>query len=527
MFFLKNKLDLGKSFFFLILILLLVVTFVYGRILDYARFHPDLAFMYYWTHNLSIPDLIKSYNPFTSQLIWYRPTAFITFYWILSHFIDWHDITKFQLISLGLQISLGVTIYWFCQSIFEKDKLTSILASILGIIHPAFFLTVPSLWVYDILGIHFILITATIFCSDLLKSKQSLLYLFIGFVTLLGALTSREQAIVLPLFLFLYLLIKYTFKIQKILTLLKDRLFLNRLIFLSISTVFCLGLFLIRKSVLSSYDTEYYRTKLNLGIVLDNLLAEMSLITHTFFHSSKLASLTAYNSVINNLYGIIILLSILTYFIFCFYKKSFKELRNLLVMFGFVATFSLIPVYSGGFFWHYTLPAIGLAIIYAYSVVQLVRKINYKAMQNLALILIISFPVWLSITNFNMQLTVLDDFVGKVASAALFNPPVSEKNIPKNTTIIYENFRNDPWLINPYFFQFVYKRPDLQIIQVADADNLKKEEIKNILSSKNWYYFAVQEQPSVKWLDKTEDFKIMLSRQVGKIDQGKRQKLDL
>ena len=363
-----------KRYSFLFVIFFSICA-VYLQVFNYPRFNPEWALFFQWNYGLSVSDLVAWYNPW-NPLGWYRPTSFIAYYQIVTQFIGWHNISAFHSLGLMLLAVFAVAVYFFSLQIFQSET-AAILSATLAAIHPVIFPLVYYLFSTDHLYQIFILISAIIFCSNILASRHRLLWMFTAFTFYLLAITSKEQAIALPIFSFLVVIIEYLFR-KTTMNGKNKQLFRNRLILCFSFVAVTLTYVCIRIPIMGYTATGEYRTGLNLETLISNIKSGPLWLSHIFLFDSNTWNLWGiHNSLLNNFYGFLMLIFVVSYIVVAIINHESEEIRKILIVISFLLAFIIMPIYNGGRPWHYILPATAFTMLYARAVSTLLQ-IKYQ-----------------------------------------------------------------------------------------------------------------------------------------------------
>ncbi|MBP7734480.1 MAG: hypothetical protein KA369_00775 [Spirochaetes bacterium] len=512
---------LPKKFFLIFYCAALIISIlaVYSQVLSYPRYSPEWSLFYFWNYNLSLKDIIALYNPFLVSFgqYFYRPTAFVTFYQLVTPFIDWHNIAGFQVLGVIMLAINSVFIYYFTRQLF-KDEITPLLTSLLSFIHPVFFILIHNLFMTDFLYQFFLLWFCIIFCGNFLERKKAFPWIAIAMFLYLLAVTSKEQAIGLPVFLAGFLILEFLFNRTTVAT--GNALFRNRLVLtlmVIIITIIYIAIFLSR--VQESFSSGEYRIGLNPAIIINNIVSGFLWLFHVFKFPNKTWPLFRVHSTnANNIYGLMVLAAVFYYGAIIVIRKERDEIRKLLGLLFFIAAFMMLPVYSGGRPWHFALPAVAVMMLYARFVSRLLEKARNRTVAVAALCIIVIVPMTLSAINFSRDMNRVDEAF-KLNSEALLHPPLPGSSIPKGSTIAYYP-AEAKWLYGcGHMFSFVYARNDINEIPVPDIIAITPEAALDLYSKANLYYFEYDRSREPRWQDKSTEFK---ARLLDKIPPGKR-----
>ncbi len=494
---------------FYVAAIILSILAVYVQVLSYPRYSPEWSLFYYWNVNLSLKDITVLYNPFLVSFdqYFYRPTAFVTFYQLVTPFIDWRNIAAFQILGIILLVINSVFIYYFVRHLF-KDEITPLLTSLLSFIHPVFFILIHNLFMTDFLYQFFLLWFCILFCGDFLERKRAPLWIVTALLLYLLAITSKEQAIGLPVFLVGFVLLDFFFNRA---TAAGTALFRNRLVLTVLTitiTVIYVMIFLSR--IQNPLSGGEYRTGLNVGIIINNIISGFLWLFHIFIYPNKTWPLfRVHNTIVNTVYGLMVLAAVLYYGAIIIIRKEREEIRTFLGLLFFIAAFMLLPVYSGGRPWHFALPAVAVMMLYARFISRLLGKVGRRNIAAVALCVAVIVPMTLSAINFSRDMNRVDEAF-KLNSEALLHPPLPGSSIPKGSTIAYYP-AEAKWLYGcGHMFSFVYGRNDINEIPVPDMNTITPEAALDLYSKAHLFYFEYDRNREPRWQDKSAQFRARL-----------------
>lgn len=184
----------------------LAIAAVYGRSFDYPTFNPEHALLFAANDGLTWRGLLDTYLDVTPGS--YKPTTFYAYNQLLSHAFGWHDIAAFKLASILLLFAFGVAVYRLAITLMAGDRLAASSAAVLTVTHPLLFTMVYEAVGFDLINHLCVLSVAVLFCGRSFAGKWGVGWLALAVFLYLVALTAKEQAVVLPAFLFPVLLIE-------------------------------------------------------------------------------------------------------------------------------------------------------------------------------------------------------------------------------------------------------------------------------------------------------------------------------
>ncbi len=421
-----------------------VMLAIYARSFRDPVFGSEDSWFYLANAKHTFRNILDQYGMLDSN--WYRPTQFYLSYWVASRFLAWDDHLGFKISNFMLWALLGVCMRWFTLRLFPGRHLAGFLAFVFFAGHPVVFNSAFETAQYDALHMIFCVLTAGLYARFRDGGKRAWIAYgasLAGFVT---ALTCKEPAILLPVLL--VCLDPWlggpdadpapSFR-SRVLSGLK-----RTVPFWAVLAVYGAlrfeGLFL---HPLHNTPEAVYPTVIAPKKILDNL-ATGPLWTVRLFGAS-----TAYADGMTCLLGILVLGLVATY--------SFRN-RRALLLWGWISVFLSMPVYSGGMYHHFALPALGYAILAALAVERALERLPWRPAVPVGGILVAAILVWSGRENFRSYIESRSHY--DVHRAAMNRPPVPRDRIPDGSYVLVDDAPGYGFSIYCYgqLFQFVYQR---------------------------------------------------------------------
>jgi tetratricopeptide (TPR) repeat protein len=481
---------------------------VYLNILNYFTFGPELAGFYGYNVHRTLQSVIWVYTYVAGA--WYRPTAFVTPYWIGQHFVSWHNTVAWKLIDLANVAGICFLIYWLVLLLFPGKRLAAFLAALYYAASPCLYIVVLEISAFDFVYIFFVLLTVILYILAYRASGYRAIVLTgLSCLAYVIALTGKEISLVTPVYLCLLSAIFLwreresapwkTGLRQEALRLLPFFLVLGLYAKLHILTV------------AGYYQSEHddYRTKTNVGIILQNAIKYPLWMAGIFSGvKDKFHQAICFENLRITTFGIVTFASVLLVWVRSIIR-SVEDRYRVLILLGWIAIFVAIPVYSGGYLWHANLALAGYAIFFGAGFARILGTIR--------------LPVWKGIatTAFTLILLLMaranvDDFlkgnfrreIYRMNYQALKKPPVPASRIPGDALIYVEDRRGlGAWAYGGgnQLFKYVYLNTELKEDLVPDIDVVTDEQRAKWLANPHSFFFRFTSQH--QWVDVSDQFR--------------------
>ena len=306
---------------------------VYAEAFLYPSFSPELATFYVLNQPPQFDGLLNEYLTFGGG--WYRPSIFFTYYRTITCFFDWHSLYAFKVASLILLLLLGVTIYVFSRMLFNDNSYTSLVAAVASITSPLLFICIYESTGFDFIYQIFVLLVVIVFISLSRSSSHVVPRIVLGLIFYLVALTCKEQAITLPVFLVGVLVIDLFFRRKG--TIVQQVGHRGQLI-LAGGTVLMTGLYYYLHARIMPTHTGGYRTEFDWEMISTNLIRLPLWLTHLFFDRAGFY-IDVHDTALNNSYGMGMLVVTVSSVVFLILRRRFTELRESFILIAFVLSY--------------------------------------------------------------------------------------------------------------------------------------------------------------------------------------------
>lgn len=489
----------------LALLFVTVFTFgVYEHILSYRSFGPEYAGFWFFDHNLTFREVLDRYS--WLDLSWYRPTAFVTPYWIAGKFLDWQNVTAWKALNLGTALACAPLLYALVQILFGRRVLAGILAALYFLVHPCLYVVVFEISAFDFTHVFFGLLTGVLYLLALRRTGIQSLSLTIGAVmAYAAALTSKEITIVTPVFLF----------IASALTLIERNTWRTRWTFeaarLLPFVLLIVGYYFLHiRHMAKDWQTAQgdYRTKANVSIIVENAVKYPLWMARNFILTGDH---TGQGSPYANRRNTAAALA-LTLIVVWMWLADLRNRRELWTPFAlliaWVLVFLMVPIYSGGHLWHANLALAGYAAFAGYGLSRAFERLPNGPARTVAVIAFLAGFFALGRAN-------ATEFLQKDARRpiyrliyqALTTPPVPAEKMKGSPVVFVEDRAGLGWWafgggsgITPY----VYRNPKIKEKLTPPLDQVPPAVCQEWTKTPSKLYFRYDAK--YRWFDATAEF---------------------
>lgn len=421
-----------------------------GMLAIYARSFRDPVFgsedswFYLANVNHSFKNVFDQYGTFSSN--WYRPSQFFLPYWAASLFLAWDDHLGFKVSNFMLWAFLGLCLWRFVVLLYPGRRAAGLVASFFFFGHPAIFNSSFETAQYD--AIHMILCvwTAGLYYRFRAGLPWGGTAYGLSLASFAAALTAKEPAILLPAVLFCFDFLAGGgageegpgFRRRLLAGLKRTAPFWALLMvygFLRFD-----GLF---RHPLHNDPAAVYPTVVAPKKILENLG------TGPFWTVRLFGESTAYADAATRALGIAVLVLVAVY--------SFRERRSFF-LWAWILVFLTMPIYSGGMYHHFALPALGYSILAGLAVEWALRRIPWRWAPVAGGAAIAALLVFYGQMNLRAYVESRSHY--DIHRAAMHRPPVPRESLPDGSYVLVDDAAGYGFSIYCYgqLFQFVYQR---------------------------------------------------------------------
>jgi hypothetical protein len=500
---------------FLLLCLAILAVIEFSALLTSGSFGAEYPQFFYLTYGKSFEQFLRSYLMFNTH--WYRSTQFFAPYWIGEKFISWHNPYAWRIGELLTVLMVGGLIYWFVLVLLPGRRLAAFTAAL-------YFTCVPVIYgpLYEISSFDFLHIVFTLLCviaftiGYRLRTWRGVGWTAFAWVSYVIALTCKEITIVIPVYLTILLAILYFYEPgpgERKGRLLREGIRLAPFWMMTV-VYWAVHVRQIPRDAFS--HTTDYRLTTNWALMLQNVknypLWFARIYSPTFDLTPQAGS---YQNWRNNLVGSIALM-LVVYVCFRLWRTSPEYRKYILAAIAWVAIFLIVPIYSGGYFWHGNLALCGYCLLFGMTFDWLVTRIQGQAVRFAFIALLIAGIVGLTRID-AAQFLVAGNYseAYRINSTVLTHPPVPLNRVSGAALVYVEDRlgRNEWFFGSGLLFNLVYINRDLRQVVVPAMDKVSRGDCVQWLQAPKAFFFRYDD--NYRWLDATEQFRAFATVKAG------------
>jgi hypothetical protein len=486
---------------------ILFAVFMYWDILSYRTFGSELPSFYSFHGGITFSQVLTAYRTHLTYP-WYRPSTFDLFYWFGSLLFDWHNVQGWKILELSGGLLCSFLIYWLVLLLLPKQRLAAALAAI-------YFIASPNLYtvVLDTQGLDFIHIIFCLLCFILFllayrsTGWRAAVFLSLSILSYAMALTSKELTIVTPVYLTVAagaLLFAEGGKRRW------GRTALELLPFFLLMGAYWVGH--VQRMPKNTWEGNGgYRMQTYWPAIIANLKNYPFWMTRLYVDlvPDSQALMAHFNRWWSNLpAGLAVVAVVVVWF-----RNARREVALRLPLFlllAWMAIFLIVPVYSGGFYWHANLAMAGYAVLFGYAIAYLFESIPVVAWRRAAVCVFVLGFFFLARANVWSFLHETSRFhLYRLNYMALDAPPLKPEQLagPGRPLIYVE----DRLGLSSYaygqdnLFKFIYLNKDIEEKSVPALTSVPKPLCTEWLARPNAHFVSYDAR--YHWGDETELFR--------------------
>ncbi len=494
---------------------------VYAPMFRMRTFSPELPLFYELNDGRTGVEVLLSYVHDLSM--WFRPTSQRLPYWIAEHFISWHNTVAWQALEAASIVLTCFALYWFVLLLNPGARLAAALAAFYYAVHPGLFACTIEVLSFDQLYVLFTLLSVGLFIQALRCSGRERMWrLAASWVFYYAALTSKEAALAIPLYLAVVCLIarggdEGTEAGWRGL-LRKARLLIPFVAILPVYWWYHLA------RLWGKWGSAgVYRTRPSVAAILTNMYRMPLWIVRIFYRTYKPhEAVPNFDQFAVNAAGVLVFAAVAATW-WRLARRSPEDRRRLLLMLAWVGIFLLLPVYSGGYIWHVNLSVAGFAVLFGLGIAAWTQMTPRRLARYAALAVMVVGLGVLSWVNLNTEITRGQHVFGLCLNSSVReHPPVPKERLGTRPLLYIENRLG----VGPYWygsggrlFNYVYLRHDVEEVIVPRADSIPADLRLRWLRHPNAYFFRYDNQ--FRWFDDSEGFRQGTLRSVPPYDRSR------
>jgi len=502
--------------FLLVLGIAMISLAEFSALIWSKSFGPEFCLFFMNTPDQPFLNILIQYLQFESG--WYRPTQFLLPYWIGHHFLDWHDLAAWRCYELLTMLAVCLLIYILVLQLLPGRRTAGFFAALYFTCVPTIYAPLHELFAFDFLHIVFTLICVIAFIASYRASAtKSLLLCFLSWIAYVVALTSKEITIVIPVFLLLTSIILLTCEPRT-----RDRrrdLLREALRLVPFWALLPIYWAVHLRRIASQFGNGGdYRLGLNWRLIIENVgkypLWFARIYGMTPDHANQAVG---YINRRNELVGVALLLLVITAWI-RLGRADAKHRKYFLVACAWMGVFLIVPVYSGGYFWHGNLALCGYCMLFGVAVDWALELVRSREVRLACAIFLIAGTI--ALTRVDAAHGLASGYFStafRVNSTVLTAPPLPLDRISGNALVYVED--RQP-LGNWFFgagslFNLVYRDRELHQETVPRMDRIEANKLSQWLKHPNAFFFRYDDQ--FRWHDATEEFRRFANENVARI----------
>ena len=347
----QRRLD-GRRLDWLLLsgiVLLAVVEF--STFLTSWSFGPEYTQFYGFVRDRSFGQIMQSYVDLKSH--WYRPTQFTIPFWIGQFFISWRNPQGWRVYELFTLLAVCGLVYWLVLILLPGRRIAAFTAALYFTCVPVIYVPLFELFGFDFLHVLFSLLSVIAFTIGYrLRTSRGIGWTTIGLISYAIALTSKEIAIVIPVYLTVVSAVLYFYEPgpeSRKARLVRE---VKRLMPFFLITVAYWWLHIRQMPVEEFNGNPVYRLGADWQLILKNAIKYPLWFARIYSYTpDTMNQALGYQNWRNDVTGGIAML-LIGYACIRLWRVHRDYRKYILLAIAWIAIFLMVPVYSGGYFWH-------------------------------------------------------------------------------------------------------------------------------------------------------------------------------
>jgi hypothetical protein len=501
----KRNLRLEISLLFTIAVL---AVFEFSAFLFSGSFGSEFTQFFLMVHGRPLGEILRGYLQLDSG--WYRPTQFLLPYWIGEKFLSWHNPEGWRAYELFTMLVVCGLIYWFVLVLLPGRRIAAFAAALYFTCVPVVYVPLYELFAFDFIHIIFgVLCVITFTIGYRLQTSQGVRWTASALLLYVIALTSKEVTIVIPVYLTILSAIFYFYEPlpgDKRARILRE---VKRLTpFWAMTVVY--WFVHVKKIPPNSFaGTTDYRLGANWVLMLRNANKYPLWFARINSYTLDLLNQAAgYQNWLNDLIGITALL-VVCYACYRLWQTSGEYRKYILLAVAWIAIFLIVPIYSGGYFWHGNLALCGYCLLFGVAFEWLVTRIRERQRRFAAIAFLVAGIVWITrIDTAESLVAGIHSETYRINSTVLTEPPVPFDRVKKGALVYVEDKRQlGIWFFGAgSLFNMVYLDRDLRQVIVPVMDKVSGGLCAKWLKEPNAFFFRYDD--AYRWHDATEQFRV-------------------
>lgn len=507
--------NLWLDWLLLLGIVILTVT-EFSSFLTSESFGAEFTQFYGFAHDCSFGEVMAGFLKFHGH--WYRPMQFTLPYWIGQHFISWHNPHGWRAYELLTVLMVCGLIYWFVLILLPGRRIAAFTAALYFTCVPVIYAPLYELSAFDFLHIVFSLLSAIAFTIGYrLRTWRGVGWTALALASYTIALASKEIAVVVPVYLTVVSAVLYFYEPgpgEKKARLLRE---VKRLTPFFLITMIYWWVHVKHIPVEAFSGTTDYRMGVNWPLILQNANKYPLWFARIYSYTlDKTDHAVGYRNWRNDLTGGIALL-VVCYACIRLWRAGQVYRKYILLALAWIAIFLMVPVYSGGYFWHGNLALCGYCMLFGVALDWGVTQIKTRTVRFAVLVLVISGMVELARMDAAVCLiSGIHSESYRINSTVLKRPPVpfermQEKPLVRPLVYVEDGKGVGAWYFGE-LFKVVYLRTDLIQETMPAMNKVSRAKCEEWVKDPNAFFFRYDD--NYRWHDATEEFRAFATKKL-------------
>jgi hypothetical protein len=491
----------------LLLGIAILAAIEFSSFLSSGSFGSEFTQFFMFVHHRSFGDILRGYLQF--DVGWYRPTQFLLPYWIGERFISWHNPDGWRAYELFTMLIVCALIYWFVLLLLPGRRIAAFASALYFTCVPVVYVPLYELFAFDFIHIIFGLLSVIAFLIGYRSGKwRGVGWTALAWFFYVVALTSKEVTIVIPVYLTILSAILYFYEPRVGGN--KERFLreVKRLAPFWMMTV-VYWVVHVRKIPPGSFSgSTDYRLSANWMLMLRN--ANKYPLWFARIHGYTLDVMNqaaGYQNLRNDVIGTAALL-LVCYACFRLWRMGAEYRKYVLLGAAWIAVFLIVPVYSGGYFWHGNFALCGYCMLFGVSIDWLFTRIRGQAVHFALAAFLIAGIVGLTRTDAaECLISGIHSETYRINSTVLKQPPVPFNRVSGPALVYVEDRKEYGWWSYGAgtLFNIVYLNRDVHQVLVPVMNKVSRADRVRWLKDPNAFFFRYDD--SYRWFDVTEQFR--------------------
>jgi hypothetical protein len=425
-----------------------------------------------------------------------------------DRFLNWHDLIAWRYFELATLLAVCFLIYALVLQLLPGRRIAAFFAALYFTCVPTIFAPLHELFAFDFLHIVFTLACVIAFIAGYRATGiRRWGWTAASWIAFLIALTCKEITVVIPVFLVFASVILL---IYEPLIMARRRALVHETIRLAPFWGLLPIYWFLHVRWISPPDAtgQTYRLGANWPVILENAAKYPLWLARIYgITPDRLQQAVGYINARNLAIGAALLLLLVVGWIRVWRKDvKYRELGWFAC--AWIGAFLIVPVYSGGLFWHGNLALCGYCMLFGAATEWGLQLLTWRVARGVVAIVLVAGAIALTRVDAAKGLTS-DQFamVHRINATVLTKPPVPLGRVSGDALVYVENrFDVAAWGFGATrLFNLVYQDAELQQVLVPRMDHIERDALKRWLEQSNAFFFRYDDE--FHWHDATDEFR--------------------